>query len=136
MIKNLKDMVFDKPTRPENIKDDDIKERIFNKRIDNYITRTDYYAELKFKLWEVIWYQCSKALQTKLESLGSFEEMVQNNNCARLLREIKRLMYQYDRKDYKPITIYYAKLNALICHQGRNETINNYYTRLKGAIDV
>ena len=45
-------------------------------------------------------------------------------------------MYTDESTDYEPITAYNAKLNSLICRQGTRETVNRYYTRLKGVIEV
>ena len=136
MIKNLEDREFEEPEEPTKFRSEVVKDKVFHKLIEMYIAREQAYEEAKSKLWEVIWYQCTKGLQTKLESDENFEEMSENNDCARLLRHIRMYMYTDDNNDYKPITFYNAKLNSMTCRQGTMESVNNYYTRLKGLIEV
>ena len=136
MIKNLKETEFEEPKMPTKYNNADINKLMFNKMVENFMSREASYDEAKSKIWEIIWDQCSKALQTKLESLKEFLNMAKENNCVDLLKEIKRLMYQHDGNDYTPLTIYNAKLNSLICKQGSKETVHHYYTRFKGMMDI
>ena len=60
--------------------------------VDNYIDRKAYYEEAKCKMWEVIWYQCSRPLQTKLESMKEYSTISTKNDCVELLKSIKKYL--------------------------------------------
>ena len=136
MIKTLQESVIPEPTESTTIKSDKVRERVFEEKIKSYVQKQESYEENKSKLWDVIWDQSSDALQHKLESLTGYEKILEEVDCATLLQSIKKLMYQQQGSDYLPITIYEAKLNSLICRQGKKESLNRYYTRLKGHIEV
>ena len=68
MIKNLEDRKFEEPTMPTKHSNVDINKLMFNKLVEQQMAREASYDEAKSKIWEVIWDQCSKALQNKLES--------------------------------------------------------------------
>lgn len=136
LIKNLKEKEFKEPEEPSGIINPKVREKIFEKRIDLYVSKCDAYDENKSSLWEVIWSQCSKAMQNRLESNFDLDKMMETNDCVELLKTIRKLMYTQEGSDYEPISIYYAKVNSLICRQGKYESVNNYYTRLTAVVDV
>ena len=136
MVKNLEDKKFEEPKVPTKYKNDRVRDEVFKKSIDIFIARKTSYEEAKSKLWEVIWYQCTKRLQSKLESNDEYWKMAQVNDCAGLLTLIRKLMFTDENNNYEPISVYNAKLNSLICRQGEKETVNKYYNRFKGVIEV
>ena len=62
--------------------------------------------------------------------------MVHDNDCVNLLKVIKKLMYQYESTTYSPIVAYHAKLNSLVCKQGKKESVQYYYNRLENLKEV
>ena len=136
MLKNLEDRVFSEPEIPVHIKNDKVRERVFDKMIDLYVAKEEAYGDQKSDIFEVIWGQCSEALHSKIETNSSYKDILKVNDCVELLKVIKKYMYSYNATEYEPIIIYNAKLNSLLCKQGTKESVNNYYNRLKGMKEV
>ena len=136
MIKTLTDTEIAEPEELTKIKNKKVREKVFDEKIKSYIQKQEVYDENKSKLRDVIWDQCSGVLQTKLESDTEYLKMIGDSDCAKLLRKIKKLMHHQDGNNYTPINIYKAKLGSLICCQGKKETVNRYYNRMKNLIEI
>ena len=54
LIRNLKEKKFVEPEEPEGIVNPKVREKIFEKRIDLYVSKCDAYEENKSTLWETI----------------------------------------------------------------------------------
>ena len=51
------------------------KKRMYKKKIDKYLDREEGYKSNVNKLYNVIWSQCSKSMQAKVQCTDGFDKM-------------------------------------------------------------
>ena len=84
-LKHLEKRKFPEPVERKDITNDKVRERIFEKMIDLWMVRQEAYDNAKSSMFEVIWTQCSQAMQSKIESNDYYENMVHDNDCVNIL---------------------------------------------------
>ena len=61
------------------------QKRIWGKSIDQYVIRLEQYRQYKDSLYDIIWAQCSSAMQAKLKMIQDYDDMDETLNCLELL---------------------------------------------------
>ena len=79
-----------KPAYPTGNEVTEEKKGIWGKEYDLCIKRNTKYDQDKAKTCEAVWGRCTKAMKNRIEKLGSYESMEENNSVIDLLKTIKK----------------------------------------------
>jgi hypothetical protein len=80
-------------------------ELIFGEEIKEYVKRTTILKNNMAAIHAVVWGQCSEAMKAKLKSLTEYQDKVNENDCMWLLKQIKAITLQFDKKKNKFISL-------------------------------
>jgi plasmid stabilization system protein ParE len=115
-IKNMKMITIDQPEDPpQNATRTEI--RIWEKKVDNHVTRETILKEKMKSSYSLIWGQCSEIMQQKVEGSPKFVYLSQNGDAIELLRIIKDIAYKYQIQKHVPHALHEAKKRFYNCHQ-------------------
>ena len=94
---------LEKPTipLPRNLDADEMKNsllsRIWEKEVDFYVKRKVTLEDNMQALFlSIVWGQCSAAMQAKLTGLSTYENIEEECDCAKLLKEIKGITFKFE----------------------------------------
>ena len=127
-VKDTKTMVELEPSWKEKL--------IYSKQYDIFDTRENTYRLNMGPLYNLIWGQCSKAMQTKLKSMNTFRNIHTNKRCDILLKIIQGIMFHFETKDYLALGLKKAIVNYYACVQRKKETCACFLARFKSNMDV
>ena len=103
---------------------------IYSKKYDIFAARENTYRLNMGSLYSLIWGQCSKAMQTKLKSIKSYQTIHARKQCHLLLKHIRGVMFNFETKDYLVLGLKKAIVNYYGCMQKKKETCANYLARV------
>ena len=93
MIMSLEETKFDLPTTPvKRSGERKVKKSLkllYKMQMTRYMERTQTYEDNKKKLYMIVWDQCSRAMQNRLESGKGYKRMKSKKNVVKLLKKIK-----------------------------------------------
>ena len=122
--------------------DRDIKRRenrqfelLYEAEIANFIKRKELYAANMHKAYALLYQQCNKALQSKLQSRTDFLSEIKGNPI-KLLNAIQEHSLSYMENKYPAIIVVEAFKNLLNLRQREDESIVDYTKRFKAARDI
>lgn len=110
--------------------------RVWEKRVDEFVKRINYYEENCKILYSLLWGQCTDVLRAKLEALTSFKEISNEADPIRLLAEIKAIVFNFQGQKYQSLSIHEAKRRFFMYYQERNMTCQQYLERFQNRVDV
>jgi hypothetical protein len=79
VLKHMEECQIKKPAPPGD-KADRTDTRIWEKEVDKFVDRKDYYKQNKAALYAIIWAQCSLPIQAKLKSLPEYNSLYHQDN--------------------------------------------------------
>ena len=140
LINNLKNPVMDPPKTPSKSPRKNKlsmgKKRMYEKKIDKFLEREEGFKSNVKKLYNVIWSQCSKTMQTKVQATHGFEKMEKKKKVVKLLKKIKGIMYNFDENEYLPTSLNSAVMAIYQCYQGKNESNASYLARFRHHLET
>ena len=108
---------------------------LYQAEIKAYVERQECYRANKSTAYALIWKQCNKALQAKLQTRTDFNSTVEGNPIE-LLKAIEEHSVSYQDKRYPYSTVYDAMKNLLNIRQKDDESLIDYTARFKSVRDV
>lgn len=98
-----KDMSFPKIELPNNPSANNrtatkAEELIYVEELKEYVKRSRSLKGNLAAMHAVIWGQCSEAMKAKVKSMENFKMKAKENDCFRLLKEVKAVTLQFDQK--------------------------------------
>ena len=135
MIKYQINYKITEPPEPDDMTNAS-KKRIWEKKIDQYVERESKYEQNRTNLYSVIWAQCSSAMQSKLKTIDSWEDIEIKRNCLKLLLEIKGIAYKFESQGYIYLSLDDAKDEFYSYRQGKSESNADYLTKFKSMLEV
>ena len=89
------------------------------------------------QLYDIIYGQCTRQLQTDLKALPSFEEMQSSSDAAQLLKHIKLLSSGVEQKTQDPYeAMFFLQRNFFNMRQGEREMCDTYVTKFRDYIQT
>jgi hypothetical protein len=107
----------------------------YQAEIDSYVKRKDTYVSNIGNAYALIFGQCSKAMQSKIQVRLDFESEIKGNPVA-LLVAIQEQAMSYQEHQYEMITIADSIYNMLNIKQREEEHLLEYTTRYISAKDL
>ena len=108
---------------------------LYRAEIDSYVKRKDTYVSNIGNAYALIFGQCSKAMQLKIQVRMDFESEIKGNPVA-LLVAIQEQAMCYQEHQYEMITIADSIYNMMNIKQKEEENLLDYTTRFKSAKDL
>ena len=103
--------------------------------LKSYRIKKDAYDENKHKAYALIFSNCSKIMQHKIEETSDFEIIIRDD-LLELLKEIKTKMYTVQKSKYDYVTLTETLDRFLNTKQEDNENMPDYTTRFKQVKDM
>ena len=139
LIMDLKETKFtlpDTPPKKSNGKIGRGHKLLHTEKIKRYLEREQVYEDNKKKLFLVVWDQCSRSMQSKLEALEKFPKIKKKRNVVKLLKNIKGIMYDFDETEFIATSLNSAIMGIYSCKQGNTESCQNYMARFRNNLEV
>ena len=108
---------------------------IFGEQVKEYVKKNSRLHKNIKRLCALVWGQGSDTIQTRPQSLETYEDMRAASDGLQLLIAIKDLMFNVQEQKYEPLSIHLAKRQFFLLSQGRN-TVDEYYEQFKNQTDV
>jgi hypothetical protein len=135
ILKHMEECQIKKPASPGD-KADRTDTRIWEKEVDKYVDRKDYYKQNKAALYAIIWAQCSLPMQAKLKSLAEYNMLYRNDDCLGLINSIRAISMKFESHDYLYKAMYMATKKFYNYRQGHSETEAEYMANFKDLLDA
>lgn len=91
-----------------------------------YVKRNRTLSSNLAALHAVIWGQCSEAMKAKIKSHDDYKSKSDAYNCLWMLKHIKAVTLQFDKKQNDFISLLDARTSFLTCKQGPNQSADDY----------
>ena len=108
---------------------------LYKAEIDSYVKRKDTYHSNIGNAYALVYGQCSKAMQSKLQSRTDFETKIKGNPIE-LLCGIQEHSISYQEHQYEMTIIADAMCNLVNLKQKEDESLIDYTGRFKSAKDI
>jgi hypothetical protein len=135
ILKHMEECQIRKPDPPDD-NADRTDTRIWEKEVDKYVDRRDYYKQNKAALFAIIWAQCSLPMQAKLKSLSEYNTIHRNDDCLGLINSIRAVSMKFESHDYLYKAMYTATKKFFNYRQGPKETEAEYMANFKDLLDA
>jgi hypothetical protein len=113
----------------KKIEEEDI-ESVFKAEIAQYVKRKDSYRSNMSKAYGLLWQQCTKAMQNKINSRSDYNTKIKND-AIELLNAIEEHALQYEDTRYSMSIVEDALRNLLMIRQKEDEDLVAYTDRFK-----
>ena len=136
LVVSSKETIITKPAYPTGNEVTEEKKAIWGKEYDLYIKQNTKYDQDKAKTYEVIWGRCTKAMKNRIEKLGSYESIEENNSVIELLKAIKKQVFDANDRKHPSLRMVLAWRKLCNCKQQEDEDLIDYYRRFVGMIEM
>jgi hypothetical protein len=134
-ISKLKKPTLEEPNEPDD-PDDKIQFKKWESEYDAYCKNTKINEENVKTLYNLVWGQCTDAMQQKIASLATFEAMEKESDDIALLIAIKDTSYHYQSQKYRIESIHDALYRLMTFKQGQYMTTQKYYEQFTNLLAV
>ena len=135
ILKHMEECIISKPPPPDK-NADKTDTRIWEKEVDKFVDRRDYYKQNKSSLYAIIWAQCSLPMQAQLKSLVEYRNIHRSDDCLSLLQSIRAISMKFESHDYMYKAMYVATKKFYNYKQGQYETEAEYMANFKDLSDA
>ena len=87
---------------------DFLTKRMYQNKTDEYMDRVKTLDKNLRTVYEIVWDMCTDAMHTKLRGVEGFSDMEKDLDALKLLKEIKKIVYNFEEKRYKQHNMYMA----------------------------
>ena len=108
---------------------------LYEAEVDAFVKRKETYRSNTTNAYALLWGQCNKALQSKIQTRTDFASAIKNNPIN-LLKAIEEHSISYQENKYEMIIIVDALKALFNLKQKEDEGLVDYYNRAKTARDV
>jgi len=134
-LENLEPIVLETPEDPLTTATR-TEIRIWEKLVDEYVTRRTLLRENIKTAYSLIWGQCSDLMRQRLEANESFNQISTKGDAIELLRMIKNTTYDYQSQKSLAHAIHDAKKRLYAFYQPRHMSTQAYYEQFINLVDV
>ena len=111
-------------------------EILYKAQINEFVSRTSIYEANKHKAHALLWKQCHKGLQAKIESRKDYTSAKMDSSPLALLKAIQEHSLSYEETKYEVSSVLDAMKNFINLKQKDDETLLDYTNRFKTARDI
>ncbi|KAL3912817.1 MAG: hypothetical protein SGARI_000961, partial [Bacillariaceae sp.] len=104
-------------------------------RTTNWIRKEEHYNTGMLQAFATIWGQCNDPLKEKIKNLATFEQDIQNDPL-KLLDAIEAQSIDYHEDKYDMSMVLETMRNLVNLHQGKEESLSDYASRIRSARDI
>ena len=108
--------------------------KLFSLRLKRFVDQEDNIKGAMNALFSVIWGQCSKSMVTKLEAIKKTKSFKKKEDCASLLKEIKKITMKYKSSRNLWVVLDERVKKAYQLNQ-KDMTIHKYYEYFTATMD-
>ena len=110
--------------------------RVLHKaEVDSFVKRKDTYRSNAGNAYALIFGQCWKAMQSKLQARTDFGSKI-DSNPIELLNAIQEHSISYQERQYEMCVIIDAWANLVTLKQKEDESLLDYTGRFKSAVEI
>jgi hypothetical protein len=80
--------------------------------------------------------QCTDVVLAKLEASDTYNEMSEEADSMKLLKEIRALVYNFQSQKYAPQALHEGKRRFYLLSQDKHSTCQAYLERFQNCVDV
>ncbi len=113
-----------------------LEQSLWDSKVAAYSKRCDTLVSNVHALYDVIWGQCSKNMQTKIKAVENYDIESENDNCAWLLNQIKGVIHQFNSEQDIFYSLHDARLAYMNCKQLQHQSNAEYYEVFRSTVDV
>ena len=134
-IENMTMPVLNMPSDPPTTASRTVT-RIWEKEVDEYVKRKMYLQENLKTLYSLVLGQCTDVVLAKLEASDTYNEMSEEADSMKLLKEIRALVYNFQSQKYAPQALHEGKRRFYLLSQDKHSTCQAYLERFQNCVDV
>ena len=113
-----------------------MKLNLGKKQLDLYWKRRGIYEDNKMKLYSLIWGQCSKTTQSKLETHIDYQQCKKDYDSLKLIKIIKEFVFKSDDQQYKYKAEDQVKRSYYNLRQTNTMSCQEYFEKVRNIIEV
>jgi hypothetical protein len=110
--------------------------RIWGKEVDEYAKRKMYLQENLKTLYSLVLGQCTDVVLAKLEARDTYNEMPDEADSIKLLKEIRALVYNFQSQKYAPQALHEGKRRFYLLSQDKHSPCQVYLERFQNCVNV
>jgi hypothetical protein len=110
--------------------------QIWEKEVDKYVKRKMYLQENLKTLYSLVLGQCTDVVLAKLEARDTYNEMSEEADSIKLLKEIRALVYNFQSQKYAPQALHEGKRRFYLLSQDKHSTCQAYLERFQNCVNV
>jgi hypothetical protein len=112
------------------------QKRIWEKEVDEFVKRRQYFELNMTSIYSLLWGQCSEAMRTKLMSISTHGAIAHASNAIELLKNIRDTVYNFQGQQYKDQALQAATKRFYLFTQDKHATCQVYLQRFTNIIEV
>ena len=109
---------------------------VFQEQVKMWIKDESSLRATTQSLYNIVWGQCSKLMQNKLKAIKDFQEMENDGNVTKLLKDIRGISHQLETNTSVYDSLDEAKRLYYAYKQGEDETNDKHLKNYKNLIEV
>jgi hypothetical protein len=115
--------------------EDEAHEAVFKAEIQQFVKRKDNYMSNRSKVYALLWQQCARTMQNKIQARSDFTSKIENDPI-KLLNAIEEHALSYEETKYDMSSISDAMRQLLTIRQKDDEDLITYTERFKTVVNV
>ena len=123
---------------PDTITKEDAEDKskmyAWQKKYDQYLSGNQTLTDNLRAIYTVVWGQCSAGMKAKVKTSPKFEAMDRDCNCISLLKEIKKIMYQFEGQHDPYVAIVEGKESLATFKQQPHESLDEFLTHFQAVV--
>jgi hypothetical protein len=128
-------MISSDPDKTINQQENKQHSILYEAELQRFVEQKGMYESNLDKAFALIWAQCNKAMQNKLQSRTDFDSVVKGNPIM-LLQAIKEFSMSYLEHQYDAVIVLDALKNLIATKQKDEKSLVDYTRRFKSSRDV
>ena len=106
--------------------DNELRRVMYMEKYKRYLTKSEQLTNTLHSLFTIIWGQCSPGIQSRIRSSFQYLIKKEEGECAWLIEEIRKVMFNFNNGRYCLKTLLEGKLEILRFQQGRLSTFEYF----------
>ena len=135
-IEDIDDINIPMPSERTSITEVKIREKLFEKDIENWAKRESVYRQNKASLYSIVLGQCSEAMRSKLESDSTYDGISGSSDVIELLKLIRNIAFAYESKRYPYLAVFTGIKSLYGNYQRSYTTVDNYLESFTNLVQV
>ena len=136
LVVNGKENAPEEPPYPDGKDVTDKAKAVWSKRFDHFLREEAKYNDYKAKVYTIVYGQCDKAMQNRVEGSDGYKEIEETMDVVGLMRIIKDVAFDSNDKKYPSLQAAQALKNLMLARQHDKEDLMDYYKRFVSLTEM